>query len=232
MAVEYVPYEGPVVTRDEAKAAGVKRYFSARPCSKGHIAERYVSTNQCLPCLKGWTSSWLQENADWVKARSQRYVGRYKDTQRAWIERNKEARSAYNRAFAKRYAKLYPERVAANCARWWARHPEMLQTYKKKYVAENPSYYAVARAKRKARKQSVDGAFSSKDVASLLKKQKGKCASCFHITIKKYHVDHKMPLCLGGSNGPENIQILCPTCNMRKGGRHPDVWARKNGRLL
>jgi 5-methylcytosine-specific restriction endonuclease McrA len=45
-------------------------------------------------------------------------------------------------------------------------------------------------------------------------------------------VDHVLPLSRGGSNGPENLQLLCPKCNLVKGSRHPDDWARENGLLF
>jgi hypothetical protein len=37
-------------SREEAKARGLDRYFTGVPCKHGHIAPRYVSTNNCLPC--------------------------------------------------------------------------------------------------------------------------------------------------------------------------------------
>lgn len=58
--------------------------------------------------------------------------------------------------------------------------------------------------------------------------QEGKCNSCFSYLViegkNNYHVDHIMPLVLGGSNWPDNLQLLCPRCNMKKGSKHPDEW--------
>lgn len=39
-------------TRAEAKAAGLKRYCSGAKCHKGHLAERYTSTAQCVECKR------------------------------------------------------------------------------------------------------------------------------------------------------------------------------------
>ena len=47
-----------------------------------------------------------------------------------------------------------------------------------------------------------------------------------------YHVDHIQPLALGGSNDKANLQLLCPTCNLRKSAKHPVDFMRETGRLL
>jgi hypothetical protein len=38
------------MTRAEAKAQGLKRYFTGKPCPHGHISERHVSSMGCLAC--------------------------------------------------------------------------------------------------------------------------------------------------------------------------------------
>ena len=41
-----------LISRDDAAAAGFKRYFTGVPCRRGHIAQRYVSTTSCVDCLR------------------------------------------------------------------------------------------------------------------------------------------------------------------------------------
>jgi hypothetical protein len=41
-----------VITRDEAIAAGLPRYFNGKPCPHGHVSERHVCNRVCTTCLK------------------------------------------------------------------------------------------------------------------------------------------------------------------------------------
>jgi len=55
---------------------------------------------------------------------------------------------------------------------------------------------------------------SKADEDKLLEKQKWKCARCGKILRPgRYHIDHKKPLALGGSNSIRNLQALCPDCH-------------------
>jgi hypothetical protein len=40
------------VTREAARAAGLTRYYTGRPCAAGHVTERLVSNGACLQCLR------------------------------------------------------------------------------------------------------------------------------------------------------------------------------------
>lgn len=41
-----------IITRAEAKAAGLKRYFTGKPCKYGHIAERATVNGLCYECSR------------------------------------------------------------------------------------------------------------------------------------------------------------------------------------
>lgn len=86
----------------------------------------------------------------------------------------------------------------------------------KKYRAKNPDKvkeWSHTRLKRKT------GRLPKGTVKMLLEKQKHQCAICNIDVSSGYHVDHIFPLSKGGKHEPNNIQILCPPCNLRKSAK-------------
>jgi 5-methylcytosine-specific restriction endonuclease McrA len=61
-------------------------------------------------------------------------------------------------------------------------------------------------------------------VELLFKKQNGLCACCGAILGATYHIEHIMPLTLGGKHADENLQLLLPRCNMQKYNMHPEKF--------
>lgn len=97
----------------------------------------------------------------------------------------------------------------------------------KKYKPYNPKYYSSDESKRKKRardlnrrllKRNADAKskITSDIIARIIKKYDGKCAYCGKNCIKKYHIDHKIPLPKGGGNEFENLALSCPKCNLSK----------------
>lgn len=39
-----------IISCKDAKAKGLTRYFTGKPCKRGHVAERYTRTSNCLQC--------------------------------------------------------------------------------------------------------------------------------------------------------------------------------------
>jgi hypothetical protein len=42
------------IGRDEAKALGLKRFFTGKPCKHGHVAERGLSTPDAWSAVPWW----------------------------------------------------------------------------------------------------------------------------------------------------------------------------------
>ena len=41
-------------------------------------------------------------------------------------------------------------------------------------------------------------------------------------------IDHIEPLCLGGTDDPENLQVICKTCNNKKSRLENEVFLNDN----
>lgn len=41
-----------IITRAQARERGLPRYFTGKPCSFGHVAERNTTSRNCIECLK------------------------------------------------------------------------------------------------------------------------------------------------------------------------------------
>lgn len=76
------------------------------------------------------------------------------------------------------------------------------------------------------------GVLSQGLAAKLFDLQGGKCACCGKSLAQGYHLDHIMPLALGGMNIDGNMQLLTPLCNMQKSKKHPEDFMRSRGFLI
>ncbi|MEJ0006233.1 MAG: hypothetical protein WDM77_07565, partial [Steroidobacteraceae bacterium] len=61
-----------IVSRKDARARGLKRYFTGVPCLHGHIAERFVSRMTCVTCNSAYSAAWQKANPRPVVRRAPR----------------------------------------------------------------------------------------------------------------------------------------------------------------
>lgn len=62
--------------------------------------------------------------------------------------------------------------------------------------------------------------FQPREINAAYTLQHGRCAICGkECTLKEMHADHIIPWSRGGHTTPDNLQMLCVECNLRKGAR-------------
>lgn len=180
--------------------------FSKVGGRKGDLLRSY-----CKSCSKVLTSKWVAANRDKKNAMNAK-----------WRADNPEkVKESYIKTSVKnpgRYSKWYAaniEKAKASSLRWYLANPEAV------------------RIKDQNRRAKKSGGKLSKGLAEkLFKLQRGKCPCCGKLLGEDYHLDHVVPLALGGSNTDDNIQLLRAKCNMHKHASHPVDFMQKRGFLL
>lgn len=109
---------------------------------------------------------------------------------------------------------------------------EKYKASKKAWKIKNPQKVAESHRNRRASKRNAEGLHTAADIRELHNLQMRKCAVCRISIAKNYHVDHVIPLALGGSNNRDNLQLLCPSCNLSKNAQHPVDFMQSRGMLL
>jgi len=209
--------------------------------------------------IAAYKAEYRIKNKERIKDYLQKNAERIKEKQRAWrianADRVKEADKIWRAANAERIKEMHrevsrawylknKERVIAAARQWEKENPERKKASREKcienkrafdraYRLNNPETMRVHSQNRKARKRSSGGRLSVGIVKKLIALQKGKCASCKEMLAKTgHHVDHIIPLAIGGEHSDSNVQLLCPTCNMSKGAKHPVDFMQSRGFLL
>ncbi len=199
-----------ILSRNEAKARGLVRYFTGIPCRCGHVSERFVSEGACVDCKNTAYRNRYAKNPDKHRIKSRKQYWSEPDV---WRNRRRE--------YQKRAPEAYLQKARERTRQWALDNPDRAMRNTK-----------VAKQKRRSRERSAPGTFIANDLVALFAAQAGRCIYCKEELGRKYHVDHVVPLSKGGTNDPSNLQLLCAPCNLSKAARDPIVYAQSLGMLL
>lgn len=125
-----------------------------------------------------------------------------------------------------------PERVLQLAAEYRAKDPERNRRQVSEWAKKYPDKRNAIQQNRRARKIGGGGKLSPGLTQRLLVLQKGRCACCGASLAFGYHLDHIVPLALGGANEDRNMQLLTPACNTRKAAKDPVEFMQSKGFLL
>lgn len=162
----------------------------------------------------GW-KAFNAQRADYLRAYQKQYhldhADKKRERARVWYSTNKDEALTRQRLYRETNP-LTPEQKARRtkvAAELRASNPE--ETTRRKRLQH---------LKRRAA-----GVISMADVERLMASPV--CAACG--STDKPEIDHILPIALGGTSDPGNLQILCAPCNRSKGAKHPSDW---NGRRI
>jgi 5-methylcytosine-specific restriction endonuclease McrA len=173
-----------------------------KPCSKTRDAARYAANAEKSIAS---ATAWRHANPERAKA-----------TSAAWAKANRDRR---NLARVARFATSPDKREKRKVA-----HSALQKA--------NLEACRISKQNRKAKQRENGGTLSKGLSAKLFTLQRGKCACCSLPLGTNFHLDHIVPIVLGGPNADSNIQLLRQRCNIQKKAKHPVDFMQSRGFLL
>lgn len=221
------------MTKEERKAYmkvyGVARY-AANKASIDAKNRAYAIANK--EKISEYQKVYQQNNKESIAKSAKKYLENNKEARKKTVAKYYANNIDKIKSFGKKYRTENPEKVRLAISNWNEKNKNKLRLTRAKYRIEHKEERRSYKHTRRARIKSIGGSHTVIEINNLLKLQKYKCAVCSISVKNKYHIDHVMPIALGGSNYISNIQILCPTCNCSKGAKDPTDFMQSRGFLF
>jgi 5-methylcytosine-specific restriction endonuclease McrA len=208
----------PTPKQEKARLRWLKWYETNREHAKAYgIAYRKANSAKIVTRVKVWRNA----NPGHRNANQREHYENNRETYRAkgrahYAANREEIRARYKKWRSKPENR---EKDNAKTNKWRQNHPEQV----------NVHWHA-----SRARRMKAKGHHTPKDIARIRKAQRDRCAmpNCRKPLKGRGHRDHIIPLKLGGTNWPRNLQLLCPTCNHAKNAKDPIIHIQSLGFLI
>lgn len=106
-----------IISRKEAIARGLNKYFTGKPCINGHVSERYVRGYQCIKCYQEIKKDYYESTKE---VRNAYHV--------VWVMKNREHVNAY----AREYRHENREHVNAYARKYYLKNRDKILAYQRK----------------------------------------------------------------------------------------------------
>lgn len=215
-----------IISREEARRANLKRFFTGIPCIRGHIVERNTKSGACIQC-----DNERSKNRDQTQ---------HRETSARWAKENAEYRKEHQRA-------TWPERKKKN-AQW---RKEYYTKTKERQIAKAVENY---KANREARNKAASERLRKNPIKKIarcllqivlkkVKEQKidrtetilGYTFDDFRLHLEKqfkpgmtwanhgeWHIDHIKPISVFVKEGISDMRVINALSNLQP------LWAKDN----
>ncbi|WP_186425078.1 HNH endonuclease signature motif containing protein [Cupriavidus metallidurans] len=221
-------------------------------CRRGHDHEgsgqslRYKS-GSCVQCQAENAAARRAAKGAEMDAKRAEWVRANRDKVRAYQQTYKDKNRELLQAKARAYQKANRDKLAARLREYRRNNPEVMRAIEARRVRsdeQRAAFNKYRRAWAKSNRQKTQeyahkrsgvrqARLPAGTIAKIGQLQKWCCAVCRKsIRNGRYHKDHIVALANGGDHAPHNIQLLCPTCNLKKGVKHPVDFMQSRGFLL
>lgn len=136
-----------------------------------------------------------------------------KQALKIWKQNNKEKQREHYRKYRKGKGRLKRNQKAAN---WKKQNKDRQNSYTYKWRKLNPGKVATLRFLRRTGNKNCKLNNQEKTLLNQIYKFSSLCSKIFNT---KYHVDHVIPISLGGSNHPSNLRVVPAEVNLKKGNK-------------
>jgi 5-methylcytosine-specific restriction endonuclease McrA len=229
-----------IITREQANASGLPRYFTSKPCKKNHIAERYTKIGACVACCREQNETYRLADPERHRARSRKHYWNNREEiiarrepeqrrerylanrdsilekQREYGRLNASAISERKRKYRAENKDALRERRREHDRKWRETNPEYYQEYMREWRRNNRSSVNASKAKRRALKRQA--MLPDSDI-NAIRVFYDLAERLTRITGVQYHVDHIIPLSRGGAHHQDNLQVVRWDFNLAKGDR-------------
>lgn len=204
------------ISRKDAKARGLKRYFTGKECSSGHVAERFCSSCACVVCARSQVDKWAKSNPEAIRSICKKTYNKNAEKKREYSRRWRLKNPDRVKLTSQEYRDNNRDKIKRYGAKKWAENSKELYAKNRAWRAANPEMarsYDVVRERRKSLESPVaDKEFSkfvfTEAASAAVRREK--------MHGLKWEVDHMIPLSKGGFHSWENIQVIPERLNRMK----------------
>jgi len=200
-----------------------------KPLSNFHKSKAAKSGHKpaCKQCKYLENKVYRNENAEKIKQIKKAWDLKNPEKLAEYRKKANSYPSAYIREKARLYHQKNKDKLNARCRQWRAANHEKARELEKNYRLANPQVGRLQNQRRRALKaQAGVYKITEKDCIKILAKP------CFYCGNQSSHLDHVVPLALGGRHSIGNLVASCVKCNTSKNKKTIMEWRVWHAKVL